>query len=137
MKCVFCPTGETHCKPSSVTLERDGTTVVIQNVPGEVCDTCGEAYFRSCLEKEVVLLQALGDGQLEHGDPNHIFCGGDQNLEILRQSSKMAEPSKCSLNDPPFRYDFKLTRFSGWFLGNLERQFELFADKSFGGASIT
>jgi len=45
MKCVFCPTGETHCKPSSVTLERHGTTVVIQNVPGEVCDTCGEAYF--------------------------------------------------------------------------------------------
>jgi len=42
---VFCPTSETRPGLSTVTLERDGTTIVIRDVPGEVCDTCGEAYY--------------------------------------------------------------------------------------------
>ena len=42
MKCVICRYGET-----SITLERDGTTIVIRNVPGEICQTCGEVYHGS------------------------------------------------------------------------------------------
>jgi hypothetical protein len=53
-------------------------------------------WLRSCLEKESVLLQTLGDGQFKHSDPNHIFCGGDENLEILCQSPKMAQPSNTA-----------------------------------------
>ena len=45
MKCLFCPTGHTQPGTSSITLERGKTVIVIQNVPGEVCDTCGEAYY--------------------------------------------------------------------------------------------
>lgn len=45
MKCVFCPTGESRLGVSSVTLERAGTTMVFKAVPGEVYDTCGEAYY--------------------------------------------------------------------------------------------
>ena len=45
MKCVFCPTGETRPGISSITLERGGTTIVIQYVPSDVCDTCGVAYY--------------------------------------------------------------------------------------------
>lgn len=44
MKCVICKTGETRPGTASVVLERAGTTVLIRDVPGEICDTCGEVY---------------------------------------------------------------------------------------------
>ncbi len=28
-----------------MTLERDATTIVVKNVPAEVCQVCGEAYL--------------------------------------------------------------------------------------------
>ena len=47
MKCVICRHGETRPGTASITLERDGTTLVIRNVPGEICQTCGEVYHSS------------------------------------------------------------------------------------------
>jgi YgiT-type zinc finger domain-containing protein len=44
MMCVICRTGETRPAKLSVTLERDGTTSVIKNVPASVCEKCGEGY---------------------------------------------------------------------------------------------
>ena len=44
MKCVICKTGETRPGTASVVLERAGTTLLIRDVPGEICDTCGEVY---------------------------------------------------------------------------------------------
>ncbi len=57
MKCVFCPTGQTRPGVSSVTLERAGTTMVFKAVPGEVCDTCGEAYYTEDVT-DLILKQA-------------------------------------------------------------------------------
>jgi YgiT-type zinc finger domain-containing protein len=37
--------GETQPGSTTMTLERDTTTVVFKNVPAEVCQTCGEAYL--------------------------------------------------------------------------------------------
>ncbi len=45
MKCVICKHGETQTGTTTVTLERDTTTIVFKNVPAEVCDNCGEAYL--------------------------------------------------------------------------------------------
>lgn len=45
MKCVICKHGETRPGTASLTLERGGTTIVIRDVPGEVCDTSGEVYY--------------------------------------------------------------------------------------------
>ena len=45
MKCVICKHGETQIGTTTVTLERDTTTIVFKNVPAEVCDNCGEAYL--------------------------------------------------------------------------------------------
>ena len=45
MKCVTCKNGETLPGTTTVTLERDSTTLVFKNVPAEVCDNCGEAYL--------------------------------------------------------------------------------------------
>ncbi len=44
MKCVICKGGDTQPGTATVTLERDGATVVIKGVPARVCRTCGEEY---------------------------------------------------------------------------------------------
>lgn len=44
MKCVVCKQGETRPGKATVTLERNGTTLVIKGVPAEVCPNCGEEY---------------------------------------------------------------------------------------------
>lgn len=44
MKCVVCKKGDTRPGTATVTLERDGATVVIKGVPARVCGTCGEEY---------------------------------------------------------------------------------------------
>lgn len=45
MKCVICKNGETVDGLVTVTLERDGCTVLFRGVPAEVCDNCGEYYL--------------------------------------------------------------------------------------------
>ncbi len=44
MKCVICKHGETEPGTTTVTLERDGMTLVIKGVPAQLCANCGEAY---------------------------------------------------------------------------------------------
>lgn len=44
MKCVICKVGDIRQGKATVTLERDGTTLVIKGVPARVCDNCGEEY---------------------------------------------------------------------------------------------
>jgi YgiT-type zinc finger domain-containing protein len=42
MKCVICKTGDTRLGTATVTRQRGETTVLIKDVPAEVCGTCGE-----------------------------------------------------------------------------------------------
>ncbi len=44
MKCVICKQGETKVGKATITLERDGTTLVVKGVPANVCTNCGEEY---------------------------------------------------------------------------------------------
>lgn len=44
MKCVVCKQAETHPGKATVTLERDGVTLVIKGVPARICPNCGEEY---------------------------------------------------------------------------------------------
>lgn len=44
MTCVICKRGETQSSATTVTLERDGMTLVFKDVPAQVCTNCGEAY---------------------------------------------------------------------------------------------
>lgn len=44
MKCVICKNGETADGFATVTLERDGLTLVMKKVPASVCQNCGEEY---------------------------------------------------------------------------------------------
>ena len=44
MKCVICKHGKTKEGKISVTLERNGMTLVFKDVPAQVCSNCGEEY---------------------------------------------------------------------------------------------
>lgn len=44
MKCLICKQAETQPGVTTVTLERDGLTMVVKSVPAQVCPNCGEAY---------------------------------------------------------------------------------------------
>jgi YgiT-type zinc finger domain-containing protein len=44
VKCVVCKHGETRPGTTTVTLTRDGTTLVVKGVPARVCASCGEEY---------------------------------------------------------------------------------------------
>ena len=43
--CVICKNGETAPGTTSVLLERENVTLVIKNIPAEVCQNCGEGYM--------------------------------------------------------------------------------------------
>jgi YgiT-type zinc finger domain-containing protein len=45
MKCVICKTRDTRPGTVTVTLQRGETTVLIKDVPAEVCRDCGEYYL--------------------------------------------------------------------------------------------
>jgi len=47
MKCVVCKKGETKPGKTTVTLEKDGATLVFKGVPADVCANCGEEYVDS------------------------------------------------------------------------------------------
>ena len=55
MKCVICKQAETVPGHVTVTLERDGLTLVIKGVPALVCPNCGEEYLSE--ETSIRLLQ--------------------------------------------------------------------------------
>lgn len=44
MKCPICKQGETALGTATVTLERGRLTLVVKDVPAEVCQNCGEEY---------------------------------------------------------------------------------------------
>jgi len=44
MKCIICKQGETHSDKVTITLERDGLTLIVKSVPARVCENCGEQY---------------------------------------------------------------------------------------------
>jgi YgiT-type zinc finger domain-containing protein len=54
MKCVICKQGETQPGTTTMTLERDTTTVVFKNVPAEVCQICGEAYLDAATTRHLL-----------------------------------------------------------------------------------
>ena len=54
MRCVICKQGETRPGKTTVTLQRDGTTLVVVNVPAEVCENCGEAYVEEDTARELL-----------------------------------------------------------------------------------
>lgn len=55
MQCIICKNGETRDGFTTVTLEKDGATLIFKNVPALVCDNCGEKYLSQSVSKELLL----------------------------------------------------------------------------------
>ena len=53
MTCAICKSGETRPGKVTVTLQRGGTTVVIKDVPADVCRNCGEYYLDDTVARKV------------------------------------------------------------------------------------
>ena len=53
MNCVICKTGDSQPGFTTVTLQRGDTTVVIKDVPAEVCRDCGEYYLDETVTRHV------------------------------------------------------------------------------------
>ncbi len=47
MKCMICKHGETEKGFTTVTLEKNGSTIVFKHVPALICDNCGEKYIEA------------------------------------------------------------------------------------------
>jgi len=64
MQCVICKQGETHPGKATVSLERDGATVIIKGVPAMICDNCGEYYLDAPMTERVLSMaeQAVTQG---------------------------------------------------------------------------
>ena len=54
MKCVTCGKGKTMRGVTTVTLERDATTVVHKSVPALICDNCGEVYLEDAVGTQLL-----------------------------------------------------------------------------------
>jgi YgiT-type zinc finger domain-containing protein len=54
VKCVLCRQGETKPGKTTVTLERDGLTLVVKGVPAQVCENCAEEYVDESVVAELL-----------------------------------------------------------------------------------
>ena len=54
MKCVICKNGETKDGFTTITLEKNGATLVFKNVPALVCDNCGEKYLSEEISRKLL-----------------------------------------------------------------------------------
>jgi YgiT-type zinc finger domain-containing protein len=56
MNCVICKTGQLADGRTTVTFQRGETTVVIKDVPAQVCDNCGEYYLSEEMSRQVLAM---------------------------------------------------------------------------------
>lgn len=56
MRCVLCRNGELVAGTADKVLTRSGVTLVVQGVPADVCDNCGERYFSEDVTRELLAL---------------------------------------------------------------------------------
>ncbi|MGC8907537.1 MAG: type II toxin-antitoxin system MqsA family antitoxin [Desulfomonilaceae bacterium] len=56
MTCVICKHGVLRSGKTTVVLQRASTSVIIKEVPAEICDNCGEYYLDSDIAANVLQL---------------------------------------------------------------------------------
>ena len=54
MECVICKTGTMHDGSVTVTLEKNGSIILIKEVPAQVCDVCEHYYLDEKTTGEVL-----------------------------------------------------------------------------------
>jgi YgiT-type zinc finger domain-containing protein len=79
MKCLICKLDETQPGVTTVTLERDTLTLVIKDVPAQVCPNCGEAYVDEAVTAELLrtaerMAQAGAQVDVRHYVPEQVVA---------------------------------------------------------------
>ncbi|MEO5703187.1 MAG: type II toxin-antitoxin system MqsA family antitoxin [Gammaproteobacteria bacterium] len=54
MKCALCKQGETRPGKVTVSLQRGETTVIVKDVPADVCENCGEYYLSETVTEKLL-----------------------------------------------------------------------------------
>ena len=54
MKRAICKNGETNLGTTTVTMTRGDATIVVKNVPAEICDNCGEYYLDDAISAKIL-----------------------------------------------------------------------------------
>ena len=54
MKCVICKNGDTHKGHANVSIQNNGSVVIIKNVKADICDNCGEYYLDEIMSKRIL-----------------------------------------------------------------------------------
>jgi YgiT-type zinc finger domain-containing protein len=54
MTCLICKHGETKSGSTTLVFERGTSTVIIKNIPAEICDNCDEAFLAENVSREVL-----------------------------------------------------------------------------------
>lgn len=63
-QCVICKKGTVGAGTTTLTIERDTTTMVIKEVPAMVCQQCGEAYLS---DETMESLEQIADDAARQG----------------------------------------------------------------------
>ncbi len=56
MTCVLCRNGTLQPGTADKVLSHGGVTLVVQGVPAEICDNCGEKYFSEDVTRHLLRL---------------------------------------------------------------------------------
>ncbi len=64
MNCTICRHGSTRPGKSNVALHRGESTIVIKDVPADVCENCGEYYLTEEISRRVL---ELAEESVQHG----------------------------------------------------------------------
>ena len=54
MKCVICRKGESKAGKTTVTFDHTGLTMVVREVPAQICPVCGEEYVDEKAAREIL-----------------------------------------------------------------------------------
>lgn len=54
MKCLICKFGDTVEGRTSVTLTRGESTVVLKDIPADICQNCGEYYLSDQVSAKIM-----------------------------------------------------------------------------------
>ena len=56
--CASCNEGTLQRGTTTATFDAEGTTIVIRNIPADVCDSCGEGFFDALTTDRLLELAA-------------------------------------------------------------------------------
>jgi YgiT-type zinc finger domain-containing protein len=54
MKCVICKQGQTESGTTTVIFEREALTLVVKDVPAQICQNCGEDYIDEQVSRQLL-----------------------------------------------------------------------------------